>query len=147
MPESVGPLQRSLYKQYAYVFHGKMFQYRPLVFFYIGGGEAGGCSLCDLQSVVIKGGLLFVGVCSYYRSIGGSARVGSLFLVASHCKENPIYVFLLWELRGLCPNFHIHVSVSDFYIPGSIHCTVHVFFCSRIGRAIVGIYIKSLTDT
>jgi hypothetical protein len=21
------------------------------------------------------------------------------------------------ELRGLCPNYHIHVSVSDFYIP------------------------------
>jgi hypothetical protein len=35
----------------------------------------------------------------------------------SHCKENPIYVFLFWELRGLSPNFHIHVSMSDFYIP------------------------------
>ncbi len=34
-----------------------------------------------------------------------------------HCNENPIYVsFLLWELRGLSPNFHIHVSVSDLYI-------------------------------
>jgi len=34
-----------------------------------------------------------------------------------HCKENPIYVFLFWELRGLSPNFFIHVSVSDLYIP------------------------------
>ncbi len=34
-----------------------------------------------------------------------------------HCKENPIYVFLFWELRGLSPNFHIHMSVSDLYIP------------------------------
>ena len=34
-----------------------------------------------------------------------------------HCKENPIYVFLFWELPGLSPNFHIHVSVSDLYIP------------------------------
>ena len=34
-----------------------------------------------------------------------------------HCKENPIYVFLFWELRGLSPNFHIHVSVRDLYIP------------------------------
>jgi hypothetical protein len=34
-----------------------------------------------------------------------------------HCKENHIYVFLFWELRGLSPNFHIHVSVSDSYIP------------------------------
>jgi hypothetical protein len=28
----------------------------------------------------------------------------------THCKENPIYVFLFWELGGLSPNFHIHVS-------------------------------------
>jgi hypothetical protein len=31
-----------------------------------------------------------------------------------HCNENPIYVFLFWELRGLSPNFHIHVTVGDF---------------------------------
>jgi hypothetical protein len=37
--------------------------------------------------------------------------------VRPHCKENPIYVFLFWELHELSPNFHIHVSVSDFYIP------------------------------
>jgi hypothetical protein len=36
---------------------------------------------------------------------------------STHCKENPFYVFLFWELRGLSPNFHIRVSVSDFYIP------------------------------
>ncbi len=23
-----------------------------------------------------------------------------------HCNENPIYLFLFWELRGLSPNFH-----------------------------------------
>ncbi len=34
-----------------------------------------------------------------------------------HRNENPIYVFLFWESRGLSPNFHIHVSVSDLYIP------------------------------
>jgi hypothetical protein len=33
-----------------------------------------------------------------------------------HCNENPIYVFLFWELSG-SPNFHIHVSASDLYIP------------------------------
>jgi hypothetical protein len=27
---------------------------------------------------------------------------------SSQCEENPIYVFLFWELRGLSPNFHIH---------------------------------------
>ena len=26
-------------------------------------------------------------------------------------------LFLFWELRGLSPNFYIHVSVSDLYIP------------------------------
>jgi hypothetical protein len=35
----------------------------------------------------------------------------------THCNENTNYVFLFWELRGLSPNFHIHVSVSDSYIP------------------------------
>ncbi len=34
--------------------------------------------------------------------------------IASHCNENPIYVFLFWELRGLRPKFHIYVSVCDF---------------------------------
>jgi hypothetical protein len=40
----------------------------------------------------------------------------------THCNKNPNYVFLLWELRGLSPNFHIHLSVSDLYIfQGSVH--------------------------
>jgi hypothetical protein len=30
-----------------------------------------------------------------------------------YTKENPIYVFPDKKLRGLSPNFHIHVSVSD----------------------------------
>ncbi len=33
-----------------------------------------------------------------------------------HSNENPIYVFPEKELRGLSPNFHIHVSVIDLYI-------------------------------
>jgi hypothetical protein len=33
------------------------------------------------------------------------------------CKENLIYVLLGQKLRGLNPNFHIHVSVSDLQIP------------------------------
>jgi hypothetical protein len=35
----------------------------------------------------------------------------------THCNENSIYVFLEKEFRGLSPNFHIHVSVNDLYIP------------------------------
>ncbi len=34
-----------------------------------------------------------------------------------HCNESPSYVFPEKELRGLSSNFHIHVSVSDLYIP------------------------------
>jgi hypothetical protein len=37
--------------------------------------------------------------------------------VRLHCKENLIYVFLFWELRGLSPNSHTHVSVSNLYTP------------------------------
>jgi hypothetical protein len=59
-----------------------------------------------------------------------------------HCNENPIYVFLFWELRGLSPNFHIHVSVSSLRIP---MIGPHLS-CSRISGSNVGIY-KSLKDT
>jgi hypothetical protein len=30
-----------------------------------------------------------------------------------HCKQDPIYVFPEMKLRGLVPNSHIHVSLSD----------------------------------
>ncbi len=38
-------------------------------------------------------------------------------VVALHRKEIWIYVFSEKELRGLSPNFHIHVSISDLFIP------------------------------
>ncbi len=59
-----------------------------------------------------------------------------------HCNGNSVYIFLFWELRGLSPNFHIHGSVSDLYIP---RIGPHIS-SSRKGRPIVGIY-NSLTDT
>jgi hypothetical protein len=46
------------------------------------------------------------------------------FFLPTYCKENPIYVFLFWELRGLSPNFHIHVPVSDLYIPRIGHISL-----------------------
>jgi hypothetical protein len=45
-------------------------------------------------------------------------------------------------LRGLSPNFHIHVSVSDLYIP---RIGPHIS-SSRKGKPIVEI-CNSLTDT
>ncbi len=38
------------------------------------------------------------------------------FVLDTHCNESTIYVFLFWELLGLRPNCHVHVSVSDLYI-------------------------------
>jgi hypothetical protein len=34
-----------------------------------------------------------------------------------YCNENPVYVSIFWEWRGLSPNIHIHVSLSVLYIP------------------------------
>ncbi len=59
-----------------------------------------------------------------------------------HCKGNSVYIFLFWELRGLSPNFYIHVSVSNLYIT---RIGPHIS-SSRNGSSIVGIY-NSLTDT
>jgi hypothetical protein len=63
----------------------------------------------------------------------------TLRLTIAHCNENLSYVFPEKDLRGLRPNFRIHVSVRDLYIP-------RIFSCSRIGRPIAGIY-KALTDS
>ena len=38
--------------------------------------------------------------------------------------KNSTYVFLFWKLRGVSPNFHIRVSVSDLYIPRIVS---HIF--------------------
>ncbi len=53
-----------------------------------------------------------------------------------HCNENQVYVFPEKELCGLSPNYHIHVSVNDLYIP---RIGPHILL-SRIGRPIVVIY-------
>ncbi len=43
--------------------------------------------------------------------------MSSLLIERLHCKEISIYVFPEKERRGLSPNFHIHVAVSDLYNP------------------------------
>ncbi len=72
----------------------------------------------------------------------GPCQTTHFHQVRAHCNENPIYVFLFGELRGLRPNFHIHVSVSDSDIP---RIGPHIS-CSITAKSTVGIY-KSLTDT
>jgi hypothetical protein len=44
-------------------------------------------------------------------------NVDSAVILQRHNNENLIYVFPEKELRSLSPTFHIHVSVSDLYIP------------------------------
>jgi hypothetical protein len=64
-----------------------------------------------------------------------------------HCKDKVpkfrnIYIFPEKEYRGLGPNFHIHASVSDLYIP-----TIGLpILLEEICKPILGLY-KSLTDT
>jgi hypothetical protein len=67
------------------------------------------------------------------------------FMRGPHCSGNSVFIFLFWEQRGLSPNFHIHVSVSDLYIP---KIGPHIS-SSRNGSSIVGIQYmyNSLTDT
>jgi hypothetical protein len=40
-----------------------------------------------------------------------------ILIFSLHCNENPIFLFPEKEFRGLSSKFHIHVSVSDLYIP------------------------------
>jgi hypothetical protein len=56
--------------------------------------------------------------------------------------ENLKKIFPEKEYRGLSPNFHIHVSVSELYIP----MIGLPFLLEEICEPILGIY-KSLTDT
>ncbi len=54
---------------------------------------------------------------SFCSSVYASAVIWFRSAQSSHCKEISIYLFAEKELRGLSPNFHIHVSLSDLYIP------------------------------
>ncbi len=53
-----------------------------------------------------------------------------------HCKDDPIYVIPDMKLRGLVPNFHIHVTVSDLYSHNR-----STYFAA--GRPTVGIFNRS----
>ncbi len=59
-----------------------------------------------------------------------------------HCTENLKQIFPEMKLRGLVPNFYVHVSVSDLYI-SMIGPQMQY---RKTGGPIVGLY-KSLTDT
>jgi hypothetical protein len=71
----------------------------------------------DVQFMDQKGRPLFVKTYWSKLNIPDTATFANPSIRSIHCNENPIYVFVFWELRGLSPNFHIYVSVSDLYIP------------------------------
>jgi hypothetical protein len=56
--------------------------------------------------------------------------------------ENLKQIFPEKEYRGLSPNFHVHVSVSELYIP----TRGLPVLLEEIRRLVLGIY-KSLKDT
>jgi hypothetical protein len=66
----------------------------------------------------------------------------ALYTLQRENAENLKQIFPEKEYRGLSPNFRIHVSVSELYIP-TMGLPVLV---EEICRLILGIY-KSLTDT
>jgi hypothetical protein len=84
----------------------------------------------------------------FFRLVAEISLAAEISLVAEseHCKEkNAEYlkqIFPEKEYRGLSPNFHIHIYVTELYIS-----TIGLLFLlEEICGQIQGIY-KSLTDT
>ncbi len=61
-----------------------------------------------------------------------------------HCNENPIYVLPEKELRCFNPNFHTHMSISNFYIS---RISPHIFLRQKRQTDRGNTVYKSLTDT
>jgi hypothetical protein len=60
---------------------------------------------CEVQNIILQTFLsIYIGMYSLER-------------ILVYCKEDPIYVFPEIKLHGSVPNFYIHVSLSDLYIP------------------------------
>jgi hypothetical protein len=68
-----------------------------------GSGVEGSLAISAILTIIILATALLLSLYCYKRY--------------AHCNENPVYVFLSWELRCLSPDSHIHVSVSDLCIP------------------------------
>ncbi len=69
-----------------------------------------------------KGGRREIGMdpeCFSIIQVGGQSPqrwLEVLLPFSPHCNGNSVYIFISWELRGLSPSFHIHVSVRDLYV-------------------------------
>ncbi len=58
---------------------------------------------------------LFLGVTMSCFDVGCDIIARVTNAVLGHSQQDPIHVLPEMKLRGLVPNFHIHVSVSDLY--------------------------------
>jgi hypothetical protein len=85
--------------------HGIQYDWNKNIFFHLGENAL------DFRKIFHSPLRVLLGV--YVELIAGYLYLGE----GTHCNVNPIYGFLFCELRGLSPNFHIHVSVIDLYIP------------------------------
>jgi hypothetical protein len=62
-------------------------------------------------------------MCSFYTDI---------LYMCVHCTEDSKHIFPKIKLLGLVPNFHIHVSGSDLYIPIIVlNWDLFFLFCGR----------------
>ncbi len=78
-----------------------------------------------------------------YKLVCNSFQSHESITLQRHKTENSKQIFPEKELCGLSPNSHIHVSVSDLYIPT---IGLPILCYRKICGPILGIY-KSLTDT
>ncbi len=69
--------------------------------------------MCQDSTTVGYVYLLYLSYSLFYLCVASSACLS----LQRHYTENSKQIFPEKELRGLNPNFYIHVSVSDLYIP------------------------------
>jgi hypothetical protein len=82
------------------------------------------------------GELLFLGKCfATFSAVLKSHQILQTFKLNfyKHCNEDLIYVFLKMKLRGLIPNFNIHVFVSD--LQGASKIKVKSIYEKRLATA------------
>ncbi len=97
---------------------------------------SGWCLYCSFVNVIV---LPFIFMASHAAQYKNNCTATAL---QRHNTKNSKKIFPEKELRGLSPNFHIHVPVSDLYIP-----TIGLpILLQEICGLILGIY-KLLTDT
>jgi hypothetical protein len=96
----------------------------------------------ELEGLKSLGGLIVPRCQKGPRCQGGRVDHGQLTTLQRQNAENLKQIFPEKDYRGLSPNFHIHASVSELYIP----TMGKPFLLEEICGPILGIY-KYLTDT